>query len=52
MTLKIYTERRSGVINKEAKALELGDVLKVTEITMNEGHKIVHLEVVKKKGAK
>lgn len=48
MTLKIYTERSAGIINKEAKKLEKGDQLVVSEITHNEGRKIVHLEVTKK----
>lgn len=44
MTIKIYTERAAGIINKEAKALEKGDRLIVDKITYNEGRKIIHLE--------
>ena len=44
MTLKIYTERKSGIISKEAKALKVGDVLEVTELTFPKGFKVVHLE--------
>ena len=44
MTLKIYTERKSGIISKEAKALKLGDILEVTEITFPKGFKVVNLE--------
>lgn len=48
MTIKIYTQRTLGIINKEAYKLEKGDKLIVSEITFVEGRKIVHLEVVKK----
>ena len=44
MTLKIYTERKSGIISKEAKALKVGDILEVTELTFPKGFKVVHLE--------
>jgi len=49
MTIKIYTKRAQGIINKEAYNLEIGDMLKVTELTFPGGRKVVHLEVVKKK---
>lgn len=48
MTLKIYTQRAQGIINKEAYKLEVGDILEVTELTYPEGRKVVHLEVTKK----
>ncbi len=48
MTLKIYTERAAGIINKEAMKLEKGDKLIVSEITYPEGRKVVHLEVTEK----
>lgn len=48
MTIKIYTQRTLGIINKEAYKLEKGDMLIVDKITYPEGRKVVHLEVVKK----
>ena len=48
MTLKIYTERKSGIISKEAKALNKGDKLIVSEVSYNKGRKIVHLEIISK----
>ena len=48
MTIKIYTERALGIINKESYKLKVGDKLEVTKLTFPEGRKVVHLEVVKK----
>ena len=48
MTIKIYTERALGIINKESYKLKVGDMLKVTELSFPEGRKVVHLEIVKK----
>jgi len=48
MTIKIYTERKQGIINREAYELNVGDKLLVIHITHPGGRKVVHLEVVKK----
>jgi len=48
LTIKLYTERAAGIINKEAMKLEKGDMLIVDKVTYVEGRKILHLEVVKK----
>jgi len=46
MTIKLYTERAQGVMNKEAKKLNKGDKLIVDKVTYVEGRKILHLEVI------
>ena len=48
MTIRLYTERTAGIMNKEAYKLEKGDMLVVDKVTFIEGRKIVHLEVTKK----